>query len=65
MTSPMSDITNGLSLDEAQLKALEELKAKVQEEQPDINLGPDDRIYLRYLHACNFNVQKAYDRVSR
>lgn len=51
-------------LDDDQSKALAELKSRVEEEHKDLNLGSDDRIYLRYLFACNFNVQKAYDRVS-
>lgn len=62
MASPVS-ITNGSNLDDTQLKALEELKILVQEGHPDLDLGSDDRIYVRYLYTTSFHVQKAYDRL--
>ncbi|KAL1458593.1 hypothetical protein WDU94_008730 [Cyamophila willieti] len=61
--STMTEITTCLDLNTDQIKALEQLKVRVLEEEKDLDLGPEDRIYIRYLYACNFNVDKAFDRL--
>lgn len=63
MSEKMLNISNDADLNEQQEKALEEFKTLVTTQLPDLYLGTNDTIYLRFLFACNFNIQRAYDRL--